>query len=324
MVDLDKLIEDICNEYVKRWKSEGMKYTNAPNFEQIYAEGIITPIERESLLIVRLQKLNKIDPQVPPVIPKLPLRVLRKLPIYLTKTLEIQVNYDHYEYWAWSAQVFTYFEDISPLLKMLKEDNIKHYIIDLLFHVCLARISYVPATVEARILNRVLNTIVSRHVHQMVSQKFILGAAIAFIALEATLKVMISETNKAKEKFEKIPKQKRTLRPTLRIFENYVLPSLSQELQSNFKRLNEVVENIWGVYGNNWREIILSWRNNFMHGVRTWIPRAFGVITNYMCLLLWHDISSEQYEAKIKELMEHIEWRRKSLEYYGYYDFYPP
>jgi len=323
-MDLNKLIEDICDEYVRRWKTEGKRYISILDFEQIYAEGNITPIEQESLLIIRLRELNRENPQIPPVISKLPVQILTKLPIYLTKTLEIQVNHDHYEYWAWSAQVFMYLEDTSILLRKLRESNIKHDIIDLLFHICLARINYIPATVEAQVLNRVLDIIVSRHVHHMVSKKFILGAAMAFIALEAVLKTIISEVNEAKEKFEKLRRQKRTLGQVLEIFDKYALPSLSQELQSDIQKLNTIIEDIWKAYGDNWRSIILNWRNNFIHGIKTWIPRAYGVITNYICLLLWHSIPSEQYETKIEELMKHIEWRQKLPEYSRYHEFYPP
>ncbi|MBS7617791.1 hypothetical protein KEJ25_04190 [Candidatus Bathyarchaeota archaeon] len=94
------------------------------------------------------------------------------------------MNHDHYEYWAWSAHVFTQLADRSPLMRKLEETGIKNDVIDLLFHTCLAKIGYAPITPEARILNRVLEVTVSRHIHHMVTKKFILGAALSSIALE--------------------------------------------------------------------------------------------------------------------------------------------
>ncbi len=114
-LDLEAIVRSTCDEYIEKWKTEGKRYISVQSFEQIYAEGNITPIEHESTLKARLPILNKKNPAIPPAIPLLPLHVLRRLAIYLTKTLEIQVNWDHYEYWAWSAEVFKGFENSSPL-----------------------------------------------------------------------------------------------------------------------------------------------------------------------------------------------------------------
>ena len=88
---LNQLVENICDEYVRRWKTEGNKYISVPSFEQTYLERNITPID-ENLLIVKLYTLSKTDPQIPSSIAELPLQILRRMPIYLTKTLEIQIR----------------------------------------------------------------------------------------------------------------------------------------------------------------------------------------------------------------------------------------
>ena len=103
-MDLDRLIEGICDEYVARWKTEGRRYISVPSLKQVYAEVSMTLAEGGSLLIVKLRELSKVDSQVPPAIPMLPLQVLRRLATYPTKPLEVQVSPDHYEYWARSAK----------------------------------------------------------------------------------------------------------------------------------------------------------------------------------------------------------------------------
>ena len=62
--DLEKLIAGICDEYVKRWKTEGRRYINVQSFEQIYAEGNLTSIEFESTLVAKLKLLNKENPAI--------------------------------------------------------------------------------------------------------------------------------------------------------------------------------------------------------------------------------------------------------------------
>jgi hypothetical protein len=56
-----------------------------------------------------------------------------------------------------------------------------------------------------------------------------------------------------------------------------------------------------------------------MHGAETWAPRAFAVYTNYICLILWHTLTQEEYESKKKELLEAIKWRIED-----FWSFYPP
>jgi len=127
----------------------------------------------------------------------------------------------------------------------LRDSGVKHGLINLLSHSCLARIKHASASVEAQILNRVLDVAVSRHMHYMVERKFAIGAAVDFIAFEAVLKELIYEVDEARREFEKIDEWRRTLGAALRVFEEHAVPSLPRELQSDVQRLNRVVEGIW-------------------------------------------------------------------------------
>ena len=326
LADLEKLIAGICDEYVRRWKTEGRRYINVQSFEQIYAEGNLTPIEFESTLVAKLKLLNKESPAIPSAIPLLPLPILRRLAIYLTRTLEIQVNRDHYEYWAWSAEVFRSFKDSIPLLRTLENENTIE-LLYLLFHICLAKLGYTPLSREAEVLNRVVDIVVSRHIKHVILYKFVIGIPIAATILEALLKSFIKtygpeEARKELEELEK--KGKATLGKTLHIFGEMVLSHTSQDFQTDVKELNNIIESIWRAYGENWLDILLNWRNNFMHGAKTWAPRAFAVYTNYICLLLWHTIPQEMYESKRRELMKVVEWRNHLYGAEDFWSFYPP
>jgi len=325
-VDLERLIVGICDEYVGRWKTEGRRYINVQSFEQMYAEGNLTPIEFESTLVVKLGILNKENPAIPPAIPLLPLPILRKLAIHLTRTLEIQVNQDHYEFWAWSAEVFRSFENNLPILKTLKDGNAIE-LLYLLFHICLAKLRYTPLTREAEVLNRVIDTVVNRHVQHVISNKFVIGIPIAASAFEALLKTFINlyGPEEARRELAELEKNRRaTLGKTLGIFEERVLPHTSQEFQTGVQELNKIIESIWSTYGKTWREILLNWRNRFMHGAETWAPRAFAVYTNYICLILWHTIPQDEYESKRRELLKAVEQRIHSYGAEDFWSFYPP
>lgn len=320
---LEKLVAEICDEYVRKWKTEGVKYINVPSYEHMYAEGNWTPIEQEWLLTTRLRMLSKSRPEIPSSIPLLPLPILRRLSIHLTKTLEIQVNLDHYEFWAWSAEVFKSFEDSIPILK--NEYSTK--LLYLLFHICLAKLGYPPFTSEAMVLNRVTDAVIDRHVHHIISQKFVIGIPIAAVTFEVLLKTFtkLYGSEEAKMKLEKLEKSKRaTFGRVLSLFKKEVLPNISQDLQLCILELNKIVENIWNMYGKNWVKILLTWRNKFMHGALTWAPRAFGVYTNYICLILWHLIPHEEYKRKQNELLKIIKWQGHLVGVERYWSFYPP
>jgi hypothetical protein len=158
----------------------------------------------------------------------------------------------------------------------------------------------------------------------MVINKFILGAALASIALESIIRnmILISNFEKAKKELGENP----TLGRVLGVFKEYVLPSLPQEFQNDISELNRTIESIWGVDGSTWDKIIrIKWRNYLIHGKGSWIPRAFGVMTNYMCLLLWHNVPSEIYETKAREVLNRIKWLHEVGDALrNYWSFYPP
>ncbi|WP_148682281.1 hypothetical protein [Pyrobaculum neutrophilum] len=314
---LEVVIRSVCNEYVEKWKTEGKRYINVSSFEQMYAEDNVTPIEHEFTLRARLPVLNRENPAIPPAIPLLPLRILRRLAIYLTKTLEIQINWDHYEYWAWSAEVFRFFENSSPLLKALRErESIE--LLYLLFHLCLSRLGYTPQTREGVILNRVVDSVVNRHVKQIISNKFVIGIPIAAATFETVVKLLIELYGDDETKRE--IGGKKTLGRILSIFEEKVVPRLPQTLREDIQEMNKVIEGIWDIYGSNWRAILRNWRNEFMHGAKTWAPRAFAVYTNYISLLLWHSIPSGEYERMREKIIE----LRFYADIENYWGFYPP
>ena len=202
---------------------------------------------------------------------------------------------------------------VPPLLKTLRERG-SIELLYILFHLCLSRLGYTPQAREGITLNRVVDSVVSNHVKHVITNKFIIGIPIAVAIFETIIKLYGDDERKIR---------KAPLGPTLSVFENKVIPHLPQPLQIDIEEINRIIESIWNAYGSNWRKILLNWRNKFMHGAKTWAPKAFAVYTNYICLLLWHSIPCGKYEQKRKEILKAIKWRiHTNVE--DYWSFYPP
>ena len=218
---IEEVIVSIINEYVNRWKTEGKRYINVQSFEQTYIENTITPIELESTLVAKLPQLNKANPRIPPSIPQLPYKVLKRLAIHLTKSLEIQINWDHYEFWTWSAEVFQLFQQHSSILA---ETNLW----SLAFDIALARLGYPPGTPESIVLNQVIDVVIDKHVKHIIMHKYVIGVPIGAATLEHLLKsyIRINGPPEAHEQLKKLGRRV-TLGKILRIFEEIVLPYTS-------------------------------------------------------------------------------------------------
>jgi hypothetical protein len=117
---------------------------------------------------------------------------------------------DHYEYWAWSAEVFREFEASSQLIKEVKEA------LFLSFHICLARLRYTSSTRESIVLNRVIDEVVDDHVKHIISNKFVIGVPVAVATFKALLKTYIKlygpESSRKRGKKGALRKDVRNLR----------------------------------------------------------------------------------------------------------------
>lgn len=319
--ELERLIAEICSKYVEKYKTE-QKYIVVPDFKQIYMEDVGTPIEQELTVGSLLRRLHTEDPSKPAAIPFLPFPILRRLAIHLTKTLEIQVNCDHYEYWSWSAEVFRALERDVAFLQELDRNTIE--ILYLIFHLWMSKIGYTPRTPEAIILNRILSEAVSWHVQEVITSKFILGIPLAVAFFECLIKMTIEKFGPPEAVNELNSLGKRaTLGKILKIFRKKVLPILQKDFREDFEKLNELVEIIWGGGNKSWIDILLDWRNKFMHGGKTWAPKAFGVYTNYICLILWHMVPQDIYDKKKEDIQDKIKMELEMGMRHPW-GFYPP
>ncbi len=318
--NLEKIIKESYENYVKEWKNSS--YIKVPEFKNAYLERNITPIEQKYLLIHKLPKLHVENPEMPKMLPEIPIKLLRKLPIYLNKTLEIQINDDHLEYWAWTAEVFNEYKNKVAFFNDIDEEVKKA--IFTLFHACLMELMHPPVTKETFLLNNIITMIVSRHVQNVVLKKYLVAAPLAFLVFESLIKNLCKHYNTIANLRERIRlgfllKNK---------FEKETLPMLPEEFKANIIEFNDTIEAIWGDGRKKWYNIISEWRNNLLHGSKTWLPKVYGVITNYICLILWHFIPEEEYEKNLKSIIDRIRFSKEMTLLYGeigrHFTFYPP
>lgn len=332
--EVERLISTTVDKYVEYYKRSHIVV--APDLRDIHIEAMITPLDAEYSIVATLSR------ELSCSVYHLPLRVQRRLPIYLTKELEVQIGVDHYEYWAWSAEVFSYFE---------RELNIPYSIAGNFFtpfHGALMRLTYIPTTREKALLNRIIQTIVDHHVQEFLSEKPFLVASVSFLVLEAILRELcikygtpreeaeeeirgiIPLAQKLQKLFKKNPNIPTEFKRDLQDFMNTVDeiwgPKVRKELEANPDRLNAFEEKEkQGLRG--WR-VLAYWRNKLYHGSKTWLPKVYGVVLNLICLLTWHQIPEDQYENALNAILERINQgarlRGVGDEFVLFGRFYPP
>lgn len=330
--EVELLISTAVDKYVEYYKKSNIVV--APDLKDIHIETMVTPLDVEDSIVATLKREFSCS------VYHLPLRIQRRLPIYLTKELEIQIGIDHYEYWAWSAEVFIHFG---------RELSIPHSVAGNFFtpfHGALMRLIHTPTTREKALLNRIIQTVVDHHVQEFLMDKPFIVASVSFLVLEAILRelcvkygasrdwaedqnliALVQKLNKFLRENSNIPGEfKRDLQNFMNLVDEIWGPKVKEELATYPKALGRFERKEKdGLLG--WR-VLAYWRNNLYHGKETWLPKVYGVVLNLICLLMWHQVPYEQYEELVKDLTEriqHNEWLRSiGDETVMFGHFYPP
>lgn len=331
--EVERLISTTVDKYVGYYKRSHIVV--APDLRDIHIEAMITPLDEEYSIVATLSR------ELSCSVYHLPLRIQRRLSIYLTKELEVQIGIDHYEYWAWSAEVFAHFE---------RELGIPHSVAGNFFtpfHGALMRLTYLTATRERALLNRIIQTIVDHHVQEFLMDKPFIVASVSFLVLEAILRELCIKYGTPREEAESIRGLLPLAQKLLKLFREN--PDIPAEFGQDLQEFMNVVDKVWGskvkeeleAYPKllnsfeekekqglvGWR-VLAHWRNKLYHGSKTWLPKVYGVVLNLICLLVWHQISEEQYGNALKAIVERINQEARlrgmgdELVMFGH--FYPP
>lgn len=312
--EIDKKIDEICRGYVIKWLSKDNRIIKTNNFSGIHIEGNYSPLEEFSLMN-QLASLSKENKEFPSRMHEMQLENLRRLPIHLTRTVSVSVNNDHELFWAWTAQFRDCFNAPSSVMK----DNDIKIAMTLLFHVVLAKLIDSSKPFDEWDDSRKKSQLVDSNITETINGKPIIASPLSLLIFEAIIRDLCSDYVN-KDGITKLevnlpgsnkPLAKKThveLRIILRIFEDLVLQKMPSEFQSDFFEMNQVIEEIWGLKPdgtrNNWKKIICDWRNSLLHGNKTWMPKVYGTMVNFICLILWHEVSNEEYMVNKKLVLQ--------------------
>lgn len=290
------------------------------NRSRVYLEGNIFPGEYEKYRITTNYKITEF-----------PLAVLQEIPIILTKTLQIQIDpHDHPQFWAWTAEVVHNLEQEIGLFKCEVAQQFW-----LLINLNLSGLMRPPMNKDIQFLNMLTQKLVGHHVSEVIMHKHILSANLSFPLLEGIIRRKCSKYVLADGTVIRgfcaggssySPSKGRSrisnLGHELHLLEN----TANQNLKRAMNSFGNEVKKFDSSNNPDAYEVIYQWRNETLHGQEFWSTKH-GVITNLICLILFHEIQDELYSSKLEGIKRHVEWNQSIGDYWSTrppWSFYPP
>lgn len=256
---------------------------------------------------------------------KLPIKILKRLPIYLIKEFVVQVELDSLWYWALTHDVVESNKD-----RVFQQQSLGQAF-SVLMAAHFAQLGKPPITPEIYQLNRIINEVVLEPVKQLVLHSDIIATYICYPVLEGLIKIALTplvdysgevvKTFSDGKNLYKPSKRVSSLATLLRALEvnaQKVLskPDLSVNLRDFRLQLEKTILPPKGKL-DGWDEIY-KLRNILLHREIGWQLRS-GFITNLICLIIWHLIDEQTLEQELQK----ISMRLKSFFRFPT-QYYPP
>lgn len=261
---------------------------------------------------------------------QLPLSLQRRLPLHLVRELRARVGGDHYEYWAWSSEVFfdlmvgVQINPLSPFTNVISA-----------FHGALTPLDRAPWGREGAPQDSTVPYSLSHTSAFLVNRGFVV-AAVALAALEGVLRDLCIKYGCPRERAEYLqtlselgaelegllgenqeapPGLKGALGEFMDILEALWGRSITKRLNP-YPALRALFEEQVEKGFRGWR-ILDYWRSRVSRLEDPWPERAYGVALNLISLILWYHVNEDDYNDFVKEVEEKIK-RGEGLR------FYPP
>jgi hypothetical protein len=261
---------------------------------------------------------------------RLPVKILKRLPVYLLKQFVVQVELDSLWYWALTHDLVA-----SPTGHIFFEKWPLHREFLTLFAAHFANLGYPQYNWAVDKLNKVINDVVSEPVKELVLNKDIVVMYLCFPVLEGLIKFVMSSIvdldgrvktplSDGKNQFKQ-GEQIRSLAVLLRILEKTPNISSDPDLALNLKDFRLQVESIappsqilpqHKKQGDGW-DYVYYLRNVTLHGTKETQLRS-GLLTNLICLIVWHLMD----EKALSEELNNIANRPREFKFPNWY--YPP
>jgi hypothetical protein len=259
---------------------------------------------------------------------ELPLRILRRLPIYLVRQFVVQVEFDSVWYWALTHDVVRHCNVASlrnwQLMQSFETMMAAH------FAQLYVSSRWTPALER---LNRATTEIISEPVRDLVMNTDTVLMYICYPVLEGLSKFALSplvdcngkpQANFAvgKKMFKKGDKQISSLALILRSLEQNCAGVLSKPEFSNdlrdFRMEIEKIPLLKPQKNHDGWDSVYSLRNASLHGVTGWQLRS-GLITNLICLILWNVLDDQTINKELDRIA------KTPLHYFpNFGSYYPP
>lgn len=260
----------------------------------------------------------------------LPLRILRRLPVHLVKQFPVQVEVDSLWFWALTHDMVK----PSPARKGLNDWELLHSFRTLMA-AQLANLVFQPSedpAVEALVekLNQVKDAILPEPVKDLIENKRYILMYLCYPVLEGLTKYAMSGLVDSNGKIMKGFNDGKKLRRTGERISNLaeLLRSLELNASATLSKLDfsrdladfrlEVEKLVANKPKKDGWDSIYAMRNVSLHGAKGWQLRS-GLITNLICLIVWHLIDDKEtidaLKIKSDEVQHHFRlWN----------DYYPP
>jgi hypothetical protein len=308
-------IEKAVDEYLKNAPLLMDKFIHAP---KLIEENLMFNIfgQQKYLLV---SKFN---------LPALPIKILKRLPIYLVREFKIQVELDSKWYWALTRDIVRHHASLRSWELMPAFETL------MAAHFARLSTSYINTYSVAAIdrLNRATMDIVPEPVRDLVmnSDKVLMYVCypvlegIAKFAmtplLDSTGKILVKGLTDGKEVFKQ-GKRLSSLAKILRSLEKNSTSLLSKpELSTDLRDFRLEVEKMIAPKhksDDGW-DSIYHLRNVSLHGVLGWQLRS-GLITNLICLIIWHLLDETAVQKELERIVKMPSHIR-----FSWGNYYPP
>jgi len=234
-----------------------------------------------------------------PMFHQLPFRALFHLPSLLTRLANAQVTYDHYHYWAWTAEVFK---------KTNRDENYLGKDIEQLFLLtvdfAVGGLTTVPVSMSLLRENKKIEQLVSPHASRAMLHSYRAATQLSHPLLEGLLRRLCSDFVDVDGKIKSGKKILRmndseqkggranNLGDLLYHFENRVAKDeTARALKSIRSEMNRYSTSRVGY------SIVNSWRHPHSHGGERFSGPEHAVLLNIACQLFWDTIPKRKWET---------------------------
>jgi len=245
-----------------------------------------------------------------PLIHHFPYRAVVHLPGLLTKIGGVQVTYDHFHYWAWTAEVLKNINMRTNSVERDIEDTFR-----LAVDFAVGRLSSVPINEQLRRENKQIRNLVSNHTQRAMSLSHRAATQLSYPLIEGLLRRLCSDfvdidgqIKSGSAILQMNGKEKKSGRANnlgdlLYHFENRVAElETASVLESIRVEMSQFSDNKSGY------QIINSWRHPHSHGGERFSGAEHVVLLNIASLLVWEEIPRKEYNEFDEERYDRMIW----------------